>query len=244
MTGVQTCALPISQIFAALYIAGTQTQADQTYASYLKAAAILEVEFKNYPDRPGVAHDLVHSDDAPPIAAQGIVASRRYATIAPDAPTPCTCPRASLRASAPGRNPSPRTHTREAWSRSGNEPDQDSHASDCMVYADLQLARDADARRAIDEAMKVTGARTRFVATYASRRYRRATPSSAARGRTLRSSGSTYPSVESIMCFAHSVGATRSGDLAAARKDVRPVSFRESARSPFVFVPQAAAVMD
>src|SRR5947207_9892482 len=38
-----------AQIFFALYLAGTQTQADQTYAAYLKAAAILENEFKKYP---------------------------------------------------------------------------------------------------------------------------------------------------------------------------------------------------
>ena len=57
-----------AQIFYALYLAGTQTQADQTYAAYLKAAAILEDEFKKYPDHPGVAHYLIHSYDAPPIA--------------------------------------------------------------------------------------------------------------------------------------------------------------------------------
>ena len=45
-----------AQIFSALYIAGTQTQADQTYAAYLKAAAILEKQFVKYPDHPGVAH--------------------------------------------------------------------------------------------------------------------------------------------------------------------------------------------
>jgi hypothetical protein len=36
-----------------------------------------------------------------------------------------------------------------------------------MVYAYLQLARDAEARRAIDEAMKVQGTTSRFVAPYA-----------------------------------------------------------------------------
>ena len=50
-----------AQIFAALYIAGTQTQADQTYAAYLKAAGILEKQFVQYPDHPGVAHYLIHS---------------------------------------------------------------------------------------------------------------------------------------------------------------------------------------
>ena len=39
-----------AQIFSALYIAGTQSQADQTYAAYLKAAAILEAQFVKYPD--------------------------------------------------------------------------------------------------------------------------------------------------------------------------------------------------
>src|SRR5207342_2555634 len=75
-----------AQIFAALYLASTQSQADQTYAAYLKAAAVLEKEFAKYPDHPGVAHYLIHSYDAPPIAAQGVVAAKKYAGIAPDAP--------------------------------------------------------------------------------------------------------------------------------------------------------------
>jgi len=45
-----------AQIFSALYLAGTQTQSDQSYAAYLKAAAILEKQFAKYPEHPGVAH--------------------------------------------------------------------------------------------------------------------------------------------------------------------------------------------
>src|SRR6185436_10013327 len=41
-----------AQIFSALYIAGTQSQADQTYAAYMKAVAILEPQFKKHPDHP------------------------------------------------------------------------------------------------------------------------------------------------------------------------------------------------
>ena len=74
-----------AQIFSALYIAGTQSQADQTYAAYRKAAAILEKEFAKYPDHPGVAHYLIHVYDAPPLAAQGLTAARLYAGIAADA---------------------------------------------------------------------------------------------------------------------------------------------------------------
>ena len=76
-----------AQIFYALYLAGTQTASDQTYSAYLKAAAILERQFAKHPDHPGVAHYLIHSYDAQPIATRGLPAARRYASIAPHAPT-------------------------------------------------------------------------------------------------------------------------------------------------------------
>src|SRR6202162_5160899 len=156
-----------AQIFYALYLAGTQTQADQTYAAYLKAAAILEQEFKKYPDHPGVAHYLIHSYDAPPIADKGLIAARRYATIAPDAPHALHMPsHIFTRVGAWQESAATNMRSREV-AKAGNEPDEAYHASDYMVYADLQLARDAEARRAIDDAMKITGARpARFVAPH------------------------------------------------------------------------------
>ena len=211
-----------AQIFYALYTAGTQTQADQTYAAYLKAAAILEDEFKKYPDHPGVAHYLIHSYDAPPIADKGLTAARRYATIAPDAPHALHMPsHIFTRVGSWQESAATNARSREV-AKAGNEPDEAYHASDYMVYADLQLARDAEARRAIDEAMKVGGASSRFVAPYAiaamPARYafERGAWQDAAK---LQPTGSTYPFVESITYFARSVGAARSGDLAAARKD-------------------------
>jgi len=47
---------------------------------------VLEKQFVKYPDHPGVAHYLIHSYDAPPIARQGLPAARKYSTLAPDAP--------------------------------------------------------------------------------------------------------------------------------------------------------------
>ena len=211
-----------AQIFYALYTAGTQTQADQTYGAYLKAAAILEGEFKKYPDHPGVAHYLIHSYDAPPIADKGVVAARRYATIAPAAPHALHMPsHIFTRVGSWQESVATNARSREV-AKAGNEPDEAYHASDYMVYADLQLARDADARRAIDEAMKVGGASPRFVAPYAIA----AMPARYAFERgawadatKLQPSGSAYPFVEAITYFARSVGAARSGDLVAARKD-------------------------
>src|SRR5439155_881777 len=102
----------------------------------------------------------------------------------------------------------------------GNEPDEAYHASDYMVYADLQLARDVEARRAIGEAMKVSGFSQRFTAPYAiaAMPARYAFERGAWQEATkLQPSGSTYPFVEAITYFARSVGAARSGDLASAR---------------------------
>jgi tetratricopeptide (TPR) repeat protein len=212
-----------AQIFFALYLAGTQTQADQTYAAYLRAAAILEEEFKKYPDHPGVAHYLIHSYDAPPIASKGLVAARRYAGIAPDAPHALHMPsHIFTRVGSWQESVATNLRSREV-AKAGNEPDEAYHASDYMVYADLQLARDAEARRAIDDAMKITGASpARFVAPYAMA----AMPARYAMERgawqeaaNLQPQGSSFPFVESITYFARALGSARSGDLAAARKD-------------------------
>jgi tetratricopeptide (TPR) repeat protein len=211
-----------AQIFYALYLAGTQTQADQTYAAYLKAAAILETEFKKYPDHPGVAHYLIHCYDAPPIAAKGITSARLYATIAPAAPHALHMP-SHIFTRVGSWEESAATNARSMEvAKAGNEPDEAYHAADYMVYADLQLARDDAARKGIDEVMKVGGISPRFVAPYAiaamPARYafeRGAWREAAA----LQPIGSSYPFVDAITYFARSVGAARSGDLAAARKD-------------------------
>jgi len=221
-----------AQIFSALYTAATQTQADQTYAAYLKAATVLEEQFRKYPDHPGVAHYLIHSYDAPPIADKGLVAARRYAGIAPDAPHALHMPsHIFTRVGAWQESAATNLRSREV-ARAGNEPDEAYHASDYLVYAYLQLARDADARRAIDEAMKVGGISPRFVAPYAiaamPARYvfeRAAWPEAAA----LRPLGSSYPFVEAITHFARSVGEARSGDLAAAREDAAKLQALQTA---------------
>jgi len=221
-----------AQIFFALYTAGTQTQADQSYAAYLKAAAVLEGQFRKYPDHPGVAHYLIHSYDAPPIADKGLVAARRYAGLAPDAPHALHMPsHIFTRVGAWQESAATNLRSREV-ARAGNEPDEAYHASDYMVYAYLQLARDPEARRAIDEAMKVQGITPRFVAPYAiaamPARYvfERGAWSEAA---ALQPLGSSYPFVESITYFARSVGASRSGDLAAARQDAAQLQSLQAA---------------
>ncbi|MDP9066283.1 MAG: hypothetical protein M3O06_10510, partial [Pseudomonadota bacterium] len=75
-----------AHIFSALYLTATQDPTEQTFASALKAAAILERQAEKHPDHPGVAHYLIHSYDFPAIAAKGLIAAKRYSEIAPSAP--------------------------------------------------------------------------------------------------------------------------------------------------------------
>jgi hypothetical protein len=212
-----------AQIFSALYIAGTQTQADQTYAAYLKAAAILEKQLVKYPDHPGVAHYLIHSYDAPPIAAKGLDAARRYAGIAPAAPHALHMP-SHIFTRVGEWEASVATNLKSAEvARKSSEPNEAYHASDYAVYALLQLGRDGDAKRTMDEAFKVTDydaaargglyARAAMPARYAVERgnWREAAQ--------LRPTATKVPYTDAQTYFARALGAARSGDAAAAENE-------------------------
>src|SRR5215510_15694265 len=147
-----------AQIFYALYLAGTQSQADQTYAAYLKAAGILEGQFKKYPNHPGVAHYLIHSYDAPPIASKGLDAARRYAGIAPDAPHALHMPSHIFTRVGAWTESAATNERSAAAAKRDRDLDEQLHAMDYMVYAYLQLARDADARRVLEDSATASGA--------------------------------------------------------------------------------------
>ncbi|MEJ8840044.1 hypothetical protein [Ramlibacter sp. AN1133] len=212
-----------AQIFAALYIAGTQSQSDQTFGAYRKAAAVLEPQFVRHPDHPGVAHYLIHSYDAPPLAQQGVKAARLYAGIAPAAPHALHMPsHIFTRIGAWEDSAATNRRASEAAKTSG-EPDQAYHASDYSVYAYLQMGRDADAQREIQEALQVKGynagvrtapyAIAAMPARYALERgaWREAMQLQPQPTRHL------YP--DAITHFARALGALRTGDTAAAQKE-------------------------
>ena len=222
-----------AQIFAALYTAGTQSQADQTYAAYLKAAAVLEKQFLKYPDHPGVAHYLIHSYDAPPIAARGLDAARRYSKIAPDAPHALHMPS--------------HIFTRMgAWQdseainrRSADVAKQDAdgagafHAADYMVYAQLQLGRDQAARRVLDEFKSADGARLQqfagpygAVAMPARMALERGDWAAAAQLTPL---GTAFPHCEAITTFSRALGAARMGNIAAAEQEAQKLEAQHKA---------------
>ena len=213
-----------ARIFSALYIAGTQTQADQTYAAYLKAAAVLEKLFVKYPDHPGVAHYLIHSYDAPPIAKQGLPAARRYASIAPAAPHALHMPSHIFTRVGAWEDSAATNLRAAAVAIKGDEVNEGYHASDYTVYAYLQLARDNDARRVMEDILKVTSDNPvlAFARIYAIA----AMPARYALERgAWRDAMQLQPQPtkllfpEAITHFARALGAARNGDIAAAEKD-------------------------
>src|SRR5439155_285680 len=108
-------------------------------------------------------------------------------------------------------------------SKQDKDFDEQLHAMDYMVYANLQLARDAEARRVMDEGATVTGFTTlRFAGPYA----QAAMPARYAIERgdwkqamTLDPRPSQFPFTVALTHFARGLGAAPSREAAAQSGD-------------------------
>jgi tetratricopeptide (TPR) repeat protein len=69
--------------FFALALLGT-SHAGREVPTYMRAAALMEEAFEQYPQHPGAAHYLIHSVDDSVHAPLGLRAARAYSKIAPD----------------------------------------------------------------------------------------------------------------------------------------------------------------
>jgi tetratricopeptide (TPR) repeat protein len=217
-----------ASVFYALALDVTALPTDKTYANQLKAAKILEKVFAEQPDHPGVAHYLIHSYDFPPIAAQGLSAARRYASIAPSAPHALHMPSHIFTRQGLWEE-SIETNRRSA-ATSKNHFDS-LHAMDYLEYAYLQGARDRDAKRVLDEVAAIKKVdREHLVTAYALA----AIPARYAleRGRwTDAAVLSPYPNEKefpwrnfpqgmAILVYARALGAARSGNAPAVREEI------------------------
>ena len=216
-----------AQIFSALYLTATQDPTEQTFASALKAAAILEVQFRKHSDHPGVAHYLIHSYDYPPIAEKGLDAAKRYSEIAPSAPHALHMPSHIFTRVGAWQESARMNERSAAVAKASNEIDPQLHAMDYMIYAYLQLARDADAQRVVEEAKALRGnehirstpyAHAAIPARYAIERgaWKEATQ--------LQPQASPFLFTTPFTRFARALGAARSGDGAAAERDVQALA--------------------
>src|SRR6202022_4774445 len=113
-----------------------------------------------------------------------------------------------------------------AAARRDGDGDEQAHAMDYMVYAYLQLARDTDARRVLDERGQVARyvrsagpyALAAIPARYAIER------GDWAAATKLEPTPSAFPFTEALTHFALGLGAARTGDAAGAEKAVEEVA--------------------
>ena len=221
-----------AQIFNALYLVAIQERSDQTYGDSLKAAAILEKQFAKHPNHPGVAHYLIHAYDAPPIAQKGLPSAKRYASIAPDAPHALHMP-SHIFTRVGAWQDSIATNRRSAVSAlQGKEGDDALHALDYVVYAQLQLGRDSDARKTVTEATGIAGSTPRFIAPYAlaAMPARLVVERGAWReAAQLQPSQSKFPFTEALTYQARAIGAAHMGDASAAKADLEQITQRRDA---------------
>jgi tetratricopeptide (TPR) repeat protein len=210
-----------TQIFSALYLTASQPLDDKTYARALKAAAILDAQFAKHPYHPGVAHYLIHAYDFPPIAPKGLPAALCYADIAPGAAHALHMPSHIFTRVGLWKESVATNARSAAAAKAENSIGQALHAMDYMVYADLQLARDADALAVVKDALGLSS--PDIAAAYA----RAAIPARAVEREQWREAAALpdpaagkFPYIEAMTLFARAVGAARSGDPGAAEKDV------------------------
>jgi hypothetical protein len=222
--------------FCALSLLASEPEGDTTFENRKQAAVVLEKLFAVEPNHPGVAHYLIHSYDKPQLASLGLSAARSYAKIAPAAPHALHMPshifaRMGLWQDDIDSNLASIAATRKtAAMHMGGEGHQ-FHAMDFLVYAYLQSGREADAQRVIQEVEAMppmkdmygmgydprTSALVKFRAIYALEMHHW---SEAA---TLQPEAKATEGDGSVTYWARAIGAARTGNVAAARKDIQQI---------------------
>src|SRR6202140_1889212 len=221
--------------FYALSLLASEPENDTTFANRKQAGAILEKLFAEEPTHPGIAHYLIHAYDKPQLAQLGLPAARRYAQIAPSSPHAVHMPshifaRVGDWPDSIQSNLASIALTREATAMHKGGEGHQFHSMDFLIYAYLQSGREADALKVIDEAkamppMHMGGmdrdmqafAMSKFPAMYALELHR--WPDAAA----LPVIAKATPGDRAYTYWAKAIGAARSGDIAAANKDLAEI---------------------
>jgi tetratricopeptide (TPR) repeat protein len=212
------------QVFYALTLIATASPTDETHANEKQAAALLEPLFRKYPQHPGIPHYLIHAYDNSEMASRGVAAAEVYSRIAPSAPHALHMPshiytRLGMWQDSVASN----LAARKAAHVQG-DIGEELHAMDYLTYAYLQLGRDPEAKRVLDDLgamsslhtgeFKIGYAATAIPVRYAieRRQWREAAQ--------LEPIAGTQPNVFTITVWARAIALARSGEPTAARKEL------------------------
>lgn len=145
-----------ASLFYGLGLAMTAGSGKDGLEQRKEALAIFFPIFAKYPDNPGAAHYIIHAADTPELAAEALPAARKYAAIAPDSPHALHMPshifnRLGYWTDSINTNVASARVAAE-WIKNGRDASFDQfHALNNIEYAYLQLGKDADAKRTLEE---------------------------------------------------------------------------------------------
>ncbi len=225
-----------ARIFYALALAQDALPTDKTFANQLKATAILEPLFRQYPDHPGLAHYIIHAYDQPALASRALDAARNYSKIAPDAPHALHMPSHTFtRVGAWADSIATNNASAESAMKLGCYAEV-LHAMDYQVYAYLQTAQDGAARAVRDRLPAIArvfdpaavcgaapGSAGLFALAVIPARYalERGDWTAAA---ALEPRATSFAWVDAQARFARALGAARVGRADAARADIEQLT--------------------
>lgn len=224
-------------VFYSLALVATAPPTDKTYANQKKAAAILEKVRAEFPNHPGVAHYLIHSNDSPELAEDGLTAALCYADIAPAVPHALHMPSHIFTRLGMWRQSIDANRAASAaalgYVREELGPDafdaETVHSLDYMEYAYLQMGQDREAKRVVDEVLsfgraKVPNLPMAYAIAAIPARYaleRRSWAEAAIlTAPPMIFPWERFPWAEAMIAFTRALGAAQTGDIAGAETEI------------------------
>jgi hypothetical protein len=224
-------------VFYGLALNSSALKTDRTFANQRKAADILNKIWKEEPNHPGVVHYLIHSDDSPQYATEGLDAAICYAKIAPDVPHALHMPshiftRLGMWQQSIDSNLAAHAAAVGYVNKSdgsGSYDQETVHTMDYLEYAYLQTAQDGPAKAVVDELIQFRqSAGTNLAAAYAVAaipvRYaleRRDWPAAAALSEpAIGFPLERFPWAQAMIAYARALGEARTGNIPGAEADI------------------------
>ena len=213
-----------AEVFYAYALSALGTPIDQTFIYELRGAAILEKLYAELPDHPGVIHYLLHAYDNTPYASRGLTAALRLPKVAPSSPHALQFPAHIFNRMGLWRESIATNQAGAAVDDLFFKP----HAMDFLVHSYLQTGQAVAAKGVVDQIATIkiiSHILDAFAAAAMPARYaieRRRWDEAAALGLPQQGTFAwkDFPHAEAALVFARALGAARSGDTDAAKKDL------------------------
>lgn len=182
---------------------------------------MLEMLFAEMPEHPGVSHYIIHGYDYPALADRALAAALNYAVCVTVVPHAIHMPSHTYVLLGRWQDTINANTAAQEAERDRGTPEDRIHALDYLVYAYLQLGRDAEAKQVLDLALQIenellarkhdSGLRARpfGIAAMEARWTLERHDWTAAAALPVRAS--RYPNAEAVSHFGRAVGLARTG---------------------------------